>query len=107
MDFSADKRKLAELSRDDSADSANCNTGYEHKDMYWNNSLVWFIIVFITIFVIVFIFIYSLQPVFVCGEHEHSDDKKYREKEVGRPVLWALGIAFVAVFLIWMLYSIA
>lgn len=107
MDFTTDKRKLAELSKDDSGEASSCHTGYEHTDMYWNNHYVWFFILFIIIFVIVFLIIYTTQPVFACGDHEYSEDDKHRDKEIGRPVLWALGITFVILFLIWILYAIA
>lgn len=103
--FSADRKKLTDLVQDDSMGEAGCDT-YEHRDMYWGSSFVWFFLIFIFTFIIIFLILYSTQPISICGEKDFSEDD-HHEREWGKPLLWAFGIAFFVIVLIWVLYAIS
>lgn len=102
-DFNNDKQRLTDLVSDEPSD---CHMdAYDHKDMYWGGSLVWFILAFVFIFIIVFLVIYTVKPTYIYGDHDYDEDCD--DNSWGSALLAAFVISLIIVIIIGFMYALS
>ena len=98
-----DRQKLANLVNNDEKSTPS---PYEHKDLYWGGSVVWYILIFFFIFIFILLIIISVEPICVYGDK----DKRHHDKEDNNwvwAVVYAFFVTLIILFIIWILFAIS
>nr|QBK90275.1 MAG: membrane protein [Pithovirus LCPAC102] len=101
-----DREKLVNMVNDDSM--SHVTNAYEHKDMYWGGSFIWYLILFFFIFIIILLIIISIEPTCVFGDKDKKD--KHDEEDScnwGWALLYAFFVTIILLVLIFVLYAIS
>lgn len=87
-----------------------CGPHSGYSSGYGNNSWAWGFLVFIILVIIIWVCLWVFNPDFLRKHHDDCDDHDHRDKDDkccdvdgGKALLWAIVIALVIIFFIWII----